>query len=304
MGAFNTQIAKYVLPEKIELELRKMHRGMVISSDSNESIVDGYVNDIEWNAFDLSHRVYVHRTYLEHMPEFSGRDFSVNLTRLGTTPFFTQVANTKLEPGFLIQSMVLWGIFYIYQIVELTQREEQVHIKVSWHIASHRLFRLLHRPLNWRMKKLQAIQDEEDLVIRNRRYKLRKAGFRFKTDVPDFLNSNDLSNHLVQPVLHNTVRFSLTKLAAGRVERFVEGPVELLVELTSNGISVWSAVCPHEGGALTPEDVCDGIAQCSWHGLRYAPIELNQASKSRGHILNWTVEIEGDDLVVSKRQAA
>jgi transposase len=76
-----------------------MHSGMYVSKGHHESMASGYVRDIEWNAFDLWHRVYVHHTYPDFLKVFSGKHFSVNVTRWGRLPIFIQVANAWIKRG-------------------------------------------------------------------------------------------------------------------------------------------------------------------------------------------------------------
>lgn len=301
-ASFTSQVRKCASPAAIEREIRRMHAGMAITRDQNVSVVKGFVKDIEWNAMDVWHRVWVHNTYLEHMQVFSGRDFSINVTRLGKLPCFSQVVNVKVAPGLIYQTMVLWGVFFIYQVVELEQLEERTRITVTWYLCSHRLFKLLHRPLNWRLSKLQKVQDEEDEEIRDRRYVLRKAGVRFDTDDFDFLNSNDLGDHARMPALERPVRIPLTGLAPGEVRRYVEGTVELMVERSGDAVKVWPGMCPHAGAELRPEHVCRGAAECSWHGRKFPAKHLSPAQPVC-EVLGRRVELQGDALVVESADA-
>lgn len=295
---YTSQVRKYISERNIERDIRRMHRGMVITKDTNVSVVPGLVKDIEWNAMDLWHRIWVHHTYLEHMQVFSGRDFAVNVTRLGKLPFFSQVANAKIAPGLLHQTMTMWGIFFVHQVVKLEQLDGQVRIEVDWYIASHRLFRLLHRPFNWRLRKLQTIQDAEDLEIRDRRHTLRNSGFGFEPDDFDFLNSNDLGDQLAPPALGEPVRFRLGELPYGEVRRFKSEGVELLAERTPDGVQVWPAICPHAGAELREEHLCEGVVECPWHGRKFPAVSLS-ASRTQWRFLNQVVELQGEELVVT-----
>lgn len=300
---FEPQVLRSASPTDVEGELRRLHPGIAITHGFNESVVEGFVNDVEWNSMDLWHRVFVHRTYREHLPVFSGAHFALNVTRLGRTPFFAQIANAKISPGLLYQTMTMWGVFYLHQIVRLTQEGEKVRIRVDWWIASHPLFRWLHRPFNWRLTKLQLVQDAEDAEIRARRFALRRTGFRFTTDEPDFVNASDLGDHVVAPVLAAPRRLSLSRLPLGRIERRVEASCELLVERGEDGVRVWPGLCPHEGAAIGPEHLCDGVARCPWHGRRFPAAVLSPAGRREWRYLDWRVALEGDDLVVSSAGA-
>jgi nitrite reductase/ring-hydroxylating ferredoxin subunit len=287
-------------PANLEKEILKMHPGMTLTRGHHESLVNGFINDLDWNAFDYWHRIYVHNTYHDALQVFSGKHFSVNVTRWGKLPIFIQVANAWIKAGLYIQSMTILGIIYCHQVVKLTQKGEQVLLQVNWYTASHWLFRWLHGPFNRRLLKLQKVQDIEDRPIRDRRYQLRKLGFHFITDVPDFLNSNALTDHVIVPKFPSPVRVSLAQLEEGKIERVEAGILAFLVKKQGAAIAVWPALCPHEGAPLEKQHICNDTLQCPWHGRRFRPVVLEQGKRTRWQFLNTTVELDGaNNLAVS-----
>ncbi len=299
--AFVSQIEQCTSPESIEHEILRLTDGMAVTRGHHESVVPGQVNDIEWNAFDLWHRVFVHNTYLESMNVMRGKHFAVQLTRLGRLPIYTMVANAKIAPGLIYQCMEVLGVLYVHQIVRLEQEEARVRIVIDWFTASHGFFRFAHGFFNRRLLKLQRQQDAEDLQIRARRWELRRRGYRFTTDDPDFINSNTLTDNVVLPSLADPVRKRLSEIPAGRVERIAAGPVELLVEKAPGGVKVWPGVCPHEGATLEGCHRRDNVLHCPWHGRRFkaATLAADGQGESTWTFLGLSVRLEGEDLVIS-----
>ena len=167
-----------------------------------KSLVPGYINDLEWNFYDELHRQYVHDTYHGLYKVMTGKYFSINVVRWGNLPIFMQVANAKIADGMFYQSMTVLGIIMLHQVQRISQKKDEVLIEVDWYTASHWAFRWLHGPFNRRLLQLQRKQDIEDNVeIRGRRRDLRRRGFGFATDDPDFVNSNRLTDNVHLPPL-------------------------------------------------------------------------------------------------------
>lgn len=284
----------------LESSLLNMHPGATLTRGYHESLVNGEVRDLEWNAFDYWHRIYVHHTYNDALQVFSGRHFSVNVTRWGRLPIFIQVANAWLGPGVFLQTMSVLGILYLHQVVRLTQKGEQVLIQVNWYTASHWLLRWLHPFFNRRLLKLQRVQDAEDRQIRDQRYQLRKQGFRFATDDPDFLNSNRLTDHVIVPGSMAAVRMPVASLPHGRIERIEMGCLPFLAKRDGDAVTIWPALCPHEGAPMAQEHLCEGVLQCPWHGRRHKGFELRPAEgQAHWRFLGVTVELQDSDLVMT-----
>src|SRR5262249_14621699 len=249
MRQFDPEVLKYVPADRVAEHLKQLHPGMVVTHGHHETLVPGYINDLEWNFYDELHRQCVHNTYHGLYKVMTGKYFSVNVVRWGNLPIFMQVANAKITDGLFYQSMTVLGILMLHQVQRISQKQDEVLIKVDWYTASHWMFRWLHGAFNRRLLRLQRKQDHEDNVeIRGRRRELRYRGFGFATNNPDFINSNRLTDNVQLPALATSLRIDLSQYALQKVHRVVKGPMELLLRRKSeNQVEVWPALCPHEG---------------------------------------------------------
>ena len=283
------------------------HPGAVITWDEYTSDVPGYVNDLHWNFYDEIHRNHVHNTYHDMFKVFSGKSFSVNVVKWGNLPVFIQVANAKVAPNLFYQTMTIFGIFYLHQLTEMEQLDRKVRLLRRWYIVSHWLFRPLHYFLNKRLKKLQVVQDVEDNVhIRERRLALRDAGFHFATDQPDFTNSNRLTNNVILPVTSiersdgQEQRLSLEEIQDNGIQNVKIGFLDFLVKRENGGVRVWPGICPHEGALLSKSDICDGVAQCHWHGRRFEGKLLTPTAESSWPFLGHELFLTETDLILRR----
>ena len=297
-----SQVEQFIRPENLEQAIRALHSGMVVTTGEYISDVPGYLVDLEWNFFDELHRIHVHGTYDDMLKVFAGKTFSVNTVRFGRLPIFVQVANAKLAAGLFYQSMTILGLIYNHQIVSMSQLDGgKVRLERRWLTASHWLFRPLHGFFNRMLLRLQDKQDREDnALVRERRYRLREAGFHFKTDTPDFINSNQLNDHVQFPPGDRENRLNLASVlpSVGSESRVKVGSLELLLKRGESAILVWPGICPHEGAALEAQHRCDGVVQCPWHGRRFKAAELPLKSDAKWRFLNFLVSLEGEELVV------
>ena len=93
---FDPQVLKYLPPDRLGHHLKQLHPGMVITRGHHDSLVPGFIKDLEWNFYDEQHRECVHDTYHGFYKVMAGRYFSVNVVRWGNLPIFMQVANAKI----------------------------------------------------------------------------------------------------------------------------------------------------------------------------------------------------------------
>lgn len=302
MSQFNPEVLKYLPADRIAEHLKQLHPGMVVTHGHHESLVPGYINDLEWNFYDELHRQCVHDTYHGLYKVMTGKHFSVNVVRWGNLPIFMQVANAKIADGLFYQSMTILGIIMLHQVQRISQRGDEVLLEVDWYTASHWLFRWLHGPFNRRLLRLQRKQDHEDNVeIRGRRRELRYRGFGFATDDPDFINSNRLTDNVHLPAVPSPVRIDLADHDLHRVYRVVRGPVELLLRRKNEDqVEVWPALCPHEGGLIDERHLHDGQVVCPWHGRRFGAILLGSDARESWRFLSVTVRCRGNYLEVAQ----
>jgi hypothetical protein len=302
MSSFDPQVLEYIDVENIARHLTKFHPGMTLSTGHHESLVPGYINDLEWNFYDELHRYFVHHTYDEMYKVMAGKYFSVNTVRWGNLPIFIQVANAKIKDGMFYQSMTILGIICLHQVMRLTQKtEDEVLLEVDWWTASHWLFKWLHKPFNNKLLKLQKKQDREDNEeIRGRRRDLRKRKFSFLTDKPNFINSNKLTNNVILPEMHEPFNLELQAYSLGEIHRVECGVLELLIRrIDAVKVEVWPGVCPHEGALLGKQHLCNEVAVCPWHGRRFSKVTLDDTDKKVWHFLTMQVEHCGTHLQVT-----
>jgi nitrite reductase/ring-hydroxylating ferredoxin subunit len=238
------------------------------------------LRDLVWNHMDQNHRAFIHRTYSEASRVFLGPRASFSLTRFGGWPIVIPVFDGYYKENGFYQIMVLFGLLAVVNIIECNPTGNGTQMDVEWAIASHRWLRFLHPLLNRRFVRLNEVQNAEDDPIRDRRIALRAAGYRFKTDDPDFVNSNLLENNAIFPPLGAPTTFRLSELPEGQVVPLAFSDRELIVRRGGNGVEIWPGVCPHEGARLGTEHLHDRTVKCPWHGLEFAGRRLEQAGRA------------------------
>ena len=130
---------------------------------------------MEWNFYDELHRQCVHDTYHGLYKVMTGKYFSVNVVRWGNLPIFIQVAGAKIADSIFYQCMTILGVIVHHQVMQISQKLDNVLLEVDWCTASHWALRWLHGPFNRRVLRLQRKQDREDTIeIRGRRWDLRR----------------------------------------------------------------------------------------------------------------------------------
>jgi hypothetical protein len=306
MSQFDPQVLKYLPADRVVEQLKQLHPGMVVTHGHHESLVPGYINDLEWNFYDELHRQCVHDTYHGLYKVMTGKYFSINVVRWGNLPIFMQVANAKIADGLFYQSMTILGIIMLHQVQRISQRADEVLLEVDWYTASHWVFRWLHGPFNRRLLRLQRKQDMEDNVeIRYRRRDLRRRGFRFATDNPDFINSNRLTDNVRLPPLRDPIHIDLSAYALGTLQRVAHGSIELMFRRKSESqVEVWPGLCPHEGGLMEARHLCDGQAICPWHGRRFSAVLLDSSTRQSWRFLSVVVRYKEDHLEIVESSAA
>jgi nitrite reductase/ring-hydroxylating ferredoxin subunit len=302
MVQFDPQVLKYLPADRLAEHLKQLHPGMVVTQGHHESLVPGYLNDLEWNFYDELHRQCVHDTYHGLYKVMTGKHFSINVVRWGNLPIFMQVANAKIRDGVFYQSMTILGVIVLHQVQRISQKADDVLLEVDWYTASHWAFRWLHGPFNRRLLRLQRKQDMEDNIeIRGRRRDLRHRGFGFATDDPDFINSNRLTDNVHLPPLAAPMQIDLSECVPDIVYRVARGPIELLLRRKpGNQVEVWPALCPHEGGLMDEKHLCDGQVTCPWHGLRFGSVVLGNGGRDSWRYLQVTVRYKGGHLEITQ----
>ena len=295
---------KYIEPENLLSALK--HRGGSVAITKGGFEIDHpcEVRDVDWNHMDQLHRPCLHQTYLESLRLAMGRSFALSLTRVGKFKWLTAVVDVKLKTGLSYQCFTLFNLLYVHAVTEVQPKEQGSRSTVTWYIVSHPFFKFLHGRLNRRLHRLQEVQNKEDVPVRVQRALLRKKGYSFGSDNPDFLNSNLLTSNVIFPKLSGSHRITLSSLRPADLNEVSLDSFDLLVRKNADqSITVWSAVCPHEGGPLKEGQVLNNHIICRWHHLRQEGLQLS-AQKPQGSLGTLRLVLEGNELVIRERGSA
>ena len=227
------------------------------------------LRDLVWNHMDQNHRPLIHRTYGEAMRVYVAERGAFSLTRFGNWPVVIPVFDGHFKENGFYQILCLFGLIVVVNVIECRDSPDGPRMEISWAIASHRFLLFLHPILDRRLRRLNVVQNEEDEVIRRRRTALRKAGYRFATDEPDFVNSNARAHNVTFPRLEKSHSIGLEDLKAGEARRIEIDGRAYVVRRSTDGLEVWPGVCPHEGALLECAHLDDATMRCPWHGLAF-----------------------------------
>lgn len=294
------QIEKYVHPEMIKHELKKVIPGCTISEGAFSSESPGTLVDQQWNHMDQAHRETIHHAYFGAIRIASGRDFAISATRFKNIPLFIPMIDMRITETMSYQVFTVFGLIWCHQVSRSTEFEGGVRLNVNWITASHWLLKPLHRIFNRMLFGIHKKQYGEDLPVRARRSELRKKNVHFETDNPNYLNSNRLTDHVIFPV--GTFKAGLPVLAAGQRQVINLGPTEVMVEIVEGGARVWPAICSHEGALMTEKDLCKGALVCPWHLRKFPATVLDSAGKKSMRLCNGQISLKGTtlEMVVEK----
>jgi hypothetical protein len=184
----------------------------------------------------------------------------------------------------------------------MTQEGEKTRVKIDWYLVSHWLLKFLHPLFSWRLRKLQTTQNSEDAPLRERRFELRKRGLSFITDNPDFLNANDLGDHVRLPQQDWPLRVKLPKVLVGETVHVQLGPFELLLRREADGLMVWPGLCPHEGARFEANHLCEDQLSCPWHGRKFRPTKLRPGGEGMLRYLGLAITWQSDELVAAPEE--
>jgi hypothetical protein len=272
---------KYLSPDDLFTKINQFTTGMSVTRGKFDYVVnDCILEDLEWNQMDQMHRHSIHKTYEKNIRIACGPDYAVSLTQWSRWPLFITVSDMYIDKGLFYQSMTIAGIIYLHSIISMEKIEETNNIKltIEWFIASHKIFKFMHKFLNKKLYTLNTRLQEEDAQIRHGRFALRKQGFHFKTDQPDYFNSNQLTHNTIYPSLPENASISLENLDDENTVKDA-GNLQFIVKQTSDKkYQIWPAACPHEGGPLLKGNFCEAQVACPWHGLRFSAVQLSAKS--------------------------
>lgn len=285
---------------KVDDALRKLISAAHITKGSYRYPSRSELRDLVWNHMDQSHRPLIHRTYGVAARIHIGGSTSFSLTRFGRWPFVIPVFDGYFKENGFYQIMVLFGLIAVVVVIECNPNGDESQMDVSWTIASHRWLRFLHPLLSRRLVRLNDVQNREDDPIRDRRIALRAAGYRFKTDVPDFITSNIKDNSTLFPPLRDLVSISLADLPDGRAVQIEVADRSYIVRRQTDAVEVWPGVCPHEGAEILPKHLSGSTVRCPWHGLEFGARRLVPGG-SAVEICGARLELSGKTMILTQR---
>lgn len=266
---------RYLSPSRLHEQLCHFTKNMAVTTGAFELLIeDCLLEDIEWNHMDQMHRPTIHNTYEKGIRIANTRDFALSLTEWKNWPFFIPVVDIYVAKGLFYQSIALAGIIFVHSIISMEQVGTSVKLKDEWYIASRKWFKFLHKPLNKKLYRLNERLQEEDKQIRQGRYQLREKGYRFRSDLPDYMNSNVLGTNTFYPQITESNTLSLDDVTESPTTKNIGG-VEFIVKKAAELYFIWPAACPHEGGPLMQGKHCEGKITCPWHGLQFSAVQLS-----------------------------
>lgn len=237
------------------------------------------VNDLDWNHMDPHHRPYIHRTYGNATRIACGRNFQLSLTNYASSPLFVVVTDVRLTPGLFYQCFSVFNLLFVISVIRAVPDGDGSQLRIDWYIVSRPFWSFMHRFLDRKMKRLNIVQNAEDAPIRRRRRELRETGFRFKSDEPDFLIASSLDCHTIPPELADVQHLRVENTNSTNPNTFKIENLEFLYFYENGNLSLWPAVCPHEGGPLCDGRLEGGGLVCPWHGLKFAPLQLTRQAR-------------------------
>jgi len=293
----------FVREDKLDEALRRLFPSAHITRGSFTYPSRAAAPDLVWNHMDQNHRPFIHRTYDEAMRVHIGTWSAFSMTRFGKWPVVIPVFDGYFKKNGFYQVLCLFGLVVVVNLIECNGTGTDTRMDVSWAIASHRFLRFLHRPLHRRLLRLNDVQNQEDDQIRDRRVYLRAAGYRFATDVPDFLNTNVIANNVVFPPLSQVRSIALTDLPEGELRTIQIADRAYVLRRKDGAVEVWPGVCPHEGAPLGANDVLGNKIKCSWHGLEFAARRLNRGTPGVT-VCGARVQLSDDRVLISPLEQA
>lgn len=262
----------------LKKELSKKFPNFVSTNGVFTKILKYEVRDLDWNHMDGFHRPTIHDTYHEAIKFANDKDFQFSLTRLGKTPLIIPVFDMRLGNGKFYQTFSIFNLFTIICFTKIEKLESsKVKQVIEWQILSHPFLKFLHKFISKKIYNLNKIQTEEDFVIRERRFYLRSKGFKFETDNPNYINSNNLKSKLIPPNFDSkkSLEIKLENLLNNKKKLVEFNSISFFIQRNQNTLLIWPGICTHEGAQLNKDCFKDKSLICPWHNLVFKPFKLS-----------------------------
>lgn len=289
---------RFLSPQNLYEQIQQFTKGMAVTKgEFNLFIENCTFKDMEWNHMDQMHRPSIHHTYEKGIRIAFGKDYAISLTQWKNWPLFLTVTDVFVARGMYYQSMTIAGLIFLHGVISFKEDGQGVHLKNEWYIASRKFFKFLHPFLSKKLFNLNKRLQDEDAQIRHGRYALRQEGYTFKTDEPDYYNSNVVANNTIYPLLRSDAKMSLNDLSQELTLKQAGGINFIVKKIADQEYHIWPAACPHEGGPLLKGKACATQIVCPWHGLRFSPVHLS-ADSPTGARYGFEYSLENDYIHV------
>jgi nitrite reductase/ring-hydroxylating ferredoxin subunit len=272
--------------------------------------------DADWTYKDIPHFNFVHSLTRSVPAVIDEKIFAaVHMQRIAGIPVPIALADYVTAEG----TQVYFTTFVCFVLVVETKiipiaddlaSEHSARVETTYHIGGPRFamfaFPLIRRILRANYKVLMA----EDLPMRERRGRLRRAGYSFASDgrPRTFIETTDLTiDNVVSPPLLSAARVEVdlnTLKSTGASVIVGDGPAGLrLLRSERSEVLIFDRICVHEGSSLDEAPPGRDCLVCPWHGKRVQPLaSFDVTDRSRRRVAagpHRSVEIDGDRLIVS-----
>ncbi len=298
----------HVDPNDLETSFKSLGPSIAVTKGHFEFPVSCDARDHDWNHMDQQHRPHIHHTYANPIRVVREQNFALTLTctPILKFPFMVLLTDTRVDVGVFYQAFTLFNLVYVHSIIRSIPRPtpegELSQVVTDWYVVSHRFFKFLHPLIEKKLRRVNEMQNQEDESVRIRRTELRKKGFCFSTDAPNYINSNSLTSNTQFPKLEKTYHISLESLTPLVLNKVSIGPIDLLVlpkNETGGATTIWFSDCPHEGGPLEAGKQENDMIRCPWHSLAFKGLELGNENPG-GTLGNLQIMLDKNELVVSQ----
>ncbi len=300
------ETSEFISPEHLRASFDRLGGKKSVTQGQFEGVYECNARDSEWNHLDQLHRPYIHRTYQQALRIVRTCESALSLTtvKFAGIPFLVLVSDVQLKQGVYYQSFTLLGLIYVHIMIEkIPEGIARSRLRVNWYIVSNPWFKFLHAYIDRAYRGLSIQQNEEDKAVLLRREEIRGKGYHFASDheALNFINSNTLTSNVLFPPLNESKRIPLQSLDPSALNQVTVGPVTFLVRFNPDqSISVWTEVCPHEGGPLGEGKLCGESIECPWHGLKFKGIRLSTENPDK-FLENYSFRLEGNALTIEDR---
>ena len=256
--------------------IKKFSKSYRTSKDGASLVVPGTVEDLEWNHMDHAHRPHIHNTYEKELRLYYTKNSATSLTFWKHLPIILHVNDFYIDKGLFSQTINLLGIIFIETKLSLTYlSKHETKMRVDWFVTSHWIFKPLHKILLKMLSKLHIKLQDEDFVIRNQRASLRKIGYEFLDNQPNYISSNNMNLNVIYPKMNKPFKKSLIELPLDEDHSvYAEKNLFIFNKKSDHELLIWPGVCPHQGGSLENCPISGNAKVCPWHGLNIPAIEL------------------------------